>query len=162
MRKIKVIFDRHDENYPLLPNDSERAWDVFKNYIPEYYRGNVDLWNRYIISPAAMRAAGYDEFDGDYATLYSCAEIYHDMMIIFTPIDAEGHVYSRAEMEEYLLGLGLTVDEVFENDKDEETGRNLVLECFDMSDYRNKRDAIAFANRFKERLYQLSCVRYWS
>lgn len=68
---------------------------------------NPDLLNRPKVSGSAMRAAGWTEFTGDYATLYSIQKgvrIYGGEIveILWTPIMADGTILSPAELDEYV------------------------------------------------------------
>lgn len=80
--------------------------------------GNVDLKNRPIVDAEAMHNAGYTEFDGDYASLYSqtrtwvvTEEVESEevettfAIILLTPIKQNGTVLSEAQVDAYLSGL---------------------------------------------------------
>lgn len=72
--------------------------------------GNVDLTNRPIISPETMHNAGYTDFDGDYATLFSMTftETLSGGQLIttlFTPIRENGTVLSQEQIDSYVIGL---------------------------------------------------------
>lgn len=86
--------------------------------------GNVDLTSRPIIYPDKMKAAGYTDFDGDYATLYSTTydqaiksgDIY---TLLMTPIQQDGYVLSYDQLDEYVDGLcesSNTIEEFKAND----------------------------------------------
>lgn len=72
--------------------------------------GNVDLENRPIVLPETMHEAGYTDFDGDYATLYSMT--YTDKTkdnqmctMLFTPIKTDGTVLTQANIDTYVSAL---------------------------------------------------------
>ena len=72
--------------------------------------GNVDLTARPIIYPAKMWAAGYTDFDGDYATLYSMT--YTENIkggalytLLMTPIQTDGEVLTQDEIDTYVSDL---------------------------------------------------------
>ena len=72
---------------------------------------NADLLNRKRVSGSAMRAAGWTDFTGDYATVYSIQrgiEVKDGIVveILFTPIRPDGTVLSPTEFERYLSILG--------------------------------------------------------
>ena len=84
--------------------------------------GNVDLTNRPIISPEVMHKAGYTDFDGDYATLYSMtfyekAKDGRFYTTLFSPIHEDGSVYSQDEIDDYVFDLydGATSESYFKN-----------------------------------------------
>lgn len=69
--------------------------------------GNVDLTNRPIISPETMKNAGYTDFDGDYATLYSMTytKLTQDNQtntLLMTPIKVDGSVLSQSQIDDYV------------------------------------------------------------
>jgi hypothetical protein len=72
--------------------------------------GNVDLTSRPIIYPDKMKAAGYTDFDGDYATLYSTTYTVTNksgnaVTLLMTPIQQNGFVLSYDELDDYVDGL---------------------------------------------------------
>ena len=69
--------------------------------------GNVDLTSRPIVYQDAMKNAGYSDFTGDYATLYSMT--YKDKTssnltytVLVTPIKQDGTVYSQSRIDSYV------------------------------------------------------------
>lgn len=72
--------------------------------------GNVDLTSRPIISPDTMHRAGYSDFDGDYATLYSMTYVENSstgatFTVLATPIMHDGTVLSQSAIDDYVLGM---------------------------------------------------------
>ena len=72
--------------------------------------GNVDLTSRPLIYPEKMHNAGYTDFDGDYATLYSMTYTTTigtstAVTLLFTPIKQDGTVFSQAAIDEYVDSL---------------------------------------------------------
>ena len=72
--------------------------------------GNVDLTARPIVYQDKMKAAGYADFEGDYATLYSST--YTETIkggssytLLMTPIEPNGDVLSADDLDEYVAGL---------------------------------------------------------
>lgn len=72
---------------------------------------NSDLLNRPKVSGATMRAAGWTNFSGDYATVYSVqrgvqiagGEV---VEILWTPIRPDGTVLTPAELDAYIAKFG--------------------------------------------------------
>ena len=72
--------------------------------------GNVDLTSRPIIYPDKMINAGYTDFEGDYATLYSMTYTETlgestDVTLLFTPIHQNGIVFSQDAIDSYVADL---------------------------------------------------------
>lgn len=72
--------------------------------------GNVDLTARPIVYPDKMKAAGYTDFEGDYATLYSTTytetiEGGSAYTLLMTPIAPNGDVLSADDLDEYVANL---------------------------------------------------------
>ena len=73
--------------------------------------GNVDLTRRPVVYAAKMKLAGYTEFDGDYATLYSQTYTWDTEQgttlatLLMTPIRPDGTVLSPEQMDDYMLDL---------------------------------------------------------
>lgn len=76
--------------------------------------GNVDLTKRPVVYAEKMKSAGYSEFSGDYATLYSQTYTWDVEQsnatvtlatLLMTPIKADGTVLSPAQMDDYMLDL---------------------------------------------------------
>ena len=72
--------------------------------------GNVDLTSRPIVYPDAMKNAGYSDFSGDYATLYSST--YTETIgtstavtLLMTPIQQDGVVLSADALDSYVANL---------------------------------------------------------
>lgn len=72
--------------------------------------GNVDLTSRPIVYPEAMQNAGYSDFSGDYATLYSST--YTETIgtntavtLLMTPIQQDGVVLSADALDAYVANL---------------------------------------------------------
>lgn len=111
----------------------------------KYEVGNVDLDDRKIISPEEMRKAGWKEFDGDYATLFSSTFTAGDktkgydyqsdknMVIDVTPILPNGEVLSPTGLEDY-VGKIIASGDVLNADKTENGGLGLVLKVSDVKD----------------------------
>ena len=69
--------------------------------------GNVDLTSRPIIYADKMKAAGYTDFSGDYATLYSStytmtAKGNVAVTLLMTPIAQNGYVLSASALDDYV------------------------------------------------------------
>ena len=69
--------------------------------------GNVDLTSRPIIYADKMKAAGYTDFSGDYATLYSsnytmAAKGNTAVTLLMTPIEQNGNVLSERALDDYV------------------------------------------------------------
>jgi len=62
----------------------------------------VDLKNRPIIDADTMRAAGYDEFVGGYASLYSSSFEINGKEYLFTPIRPDGSIIPKGKLEDYV------------------------------------------------------------
>lgn len=72
--------------------------------------GNVDLTSRPIIYPDKMKNAGYTDFSGDYATLYSMtytetATSETAVTLLMTPIQQNGNVLSQGALDSYVADL---------------------------------------------------------
>lgn len=74
--------------------------------------GNVDLTSRPVIYPDKMHNAGYTDFDGDYATLYSMTYTENlsggsgsAVTLLMTPIQQNGNVLTQDQIDEYTLEL---------------------------------------------------------
>lgn len=72
--------------------------------------GNVDLTNRPIVLPETMQDAGYTDFDGDYATLYSMTYTAQtadnqDCTLLMTPIKQNGTVLGQNDIDDYVDAL---------------------------------------------------------
>ena len=88
--------------------------------------GNVDLTSRPIIYADKMKNAGYSDFDGDYATLYSMTYTKTlgestDVTLLFTPIRQDGTVFSQDAIDSYvdnLIAISTTLAQVKANDTD--------------------------------------------
>lgn len=88
--------------------------------------GNVDLTSRPIIYPDKMINAGYTDFDGDYATLYSMTYTETlgestDVTLLFTPIRQDGYVFSQDAIDSYVADLcakSTTLAQIKANDTD--------------------------------------------
>lgn len=72
--------------------------------------GNVDLTSRPIVYQDAMKNAGYSDFTGDYATLYSMT--YKDTTsrdytytALVTPIKQDGTVFSQDRIDSYVADV---------------------------------------------------------
>ena len=109
------------ENY-LYPT-SDSLGNAMKLY---QMGGNVNLLNRPKVSAEAMRKAGYLDFNGDYATVYTHGFSNRDntKYANFTPIMANGRVLSPEHLQNYaesvLNGrekdyLGLQIGKEFNN-----------------------------------------------
>ena len=70
----------------------------------KYGVGNVDLTKRLKISPEAMKAAGYTDFDGDYATLYSMTYTAGDNKKITKDAKKLAKTYDNLMIEAYKSG----------------------------------------------------------
>ena len=88
--------------------------------------GNVDLTSRPIIYPDKMINAGYTDFEGDYATLYSMTYTKTlgestDVTLLFTPIHQNGDVFSQDAIDAYVDAVcaeSTTIAQVKANDTD--------------------------------------------
>ena len=88
--------------------------------------GNVDLTSRPVIYPDKMIDAGYTDFSGDYATLYSMTytetiDESTDVTLLFTPIHQDGVVFSQDAIDAYVADLcarSSTLAEIKANDTD--------------------------------------------
>lgn len=88
--------------------------------------GNVDLTSRPIIYPDKMQNAGYTDFSGDYATLYSMTYTKTlgestDVTLLFTPIHQNGDVFSQYAIDAYVdtvCAESTTLAQVKANDTD--------------------------------------------
>lgn len=88
--------------------------------------GNVDLTSRPIIYPDKMINAGYTDFEGDYATLYSMTYTKTlgentDVTLLFTPIHQNGDVFSQDAIDAYVDAVcaeSTTLAQVKANDTD--------------------------------------------
>jgi len=72
--------------------------------------GNVDLTKRPIITKKKMKAAGWKDFDGTYATLYSTSytgqiKTGETYTILLSPIQQNGTVLSPKEIDQYADNL---------------------------------------------------------
>ena len=72
--------------------------------------GNVDLTSRPIIYADKMKNAGYSDFSGDYATLYSMtytktATSDTAVTLLMTPIQQNGNVLSQGALDNYVDDL---------------------------------------------------------
>lgn len=80
------------------------------------FGGNVDLMMRPIVEAADMIAAGWDDFDGDYATTFSQTYSNRDetAAILATPILPNGEVLSPEYLQRYVEDIldGLHGDEL--------------------------------------------------
>ena len=72
--------------------------------------GNVDLTARPEVYAEKMKAAGYDDFEGEYATLY--ASVYtknikggSSYTLLMTPIEQNGNVLTASDLDEYVAQL---------------------------------------------------------
>lgn len=88
--------------------------------------GNVDLTSRPVIYPDKMINAGYTDFEGDYATLYSMTYTKTlgestDVTLLFTPIRQDGYVLSQDAIDSYVADLcarSTTLAQIKANDAD--------------------------------------------
>lgn len=88
--------------------------------------GNVDLTSRPIIYPDKMQNAGYTDFEGGYATLYSMTYTMTlgestDVTLLFTPIHQNGDVFSQDAIDAYVDAVcaeSTTLAQVKANDTD--------------------------------------------
>lgn len=72
--------------------------------------GNVDLTSRPIVYPDAMKNAGYTDFSGDYATLYSMTykdttSTNYTYTALVTPIKQDGTVFSQSRIDSYVADV---------------------------------------------------------
>ena len=148
---LTQIFSKLDRSMEEIFNE---------RYSLDGYNGNVsNLYNRPIISPEKMQAAGYTEFDGDYATLYSATFSYGDAVndlagcldIIATPIQDLNTVLSEAELGAYLDSLVRDTDGSVEAIKAADAAqKNLILGMFEGE------EILSEANQnYGDRLHQL-------
>lgn len=89
--------------------------------------GNVDLTSRPIIYADKMKASGYPDFEGDYATLYSSTyneEIKSGDMYTFlmTPIRQNGDVLSPDALDDYFYNLCDTSETIADFKANDEYG----------------------------------------
>ena len=90
--------------------DLEEQQELITDITALGLNGNVDLTARPIVYPDKMKAAGYTDFEGDYATLYSFtyAETIKSgdaYTLLMTPIEPNGDVLSEDDLDEYVAGL---------------------------------------------------------
>lgn len=117
--------------------------------------GNVDLSNRPRVSVADMRTAGYTEFDGeDYVTLYPMPYGDSSRAILLTPIDQNGVIKTKTDLDDYAETL---LDGGFDTIKNRDTEHLLIhaVQAPDtqsrqtsLNDIANK--AVEYSNRWEE------------
>ena len=100
---------------PMKRNKISCRWDpkaagLKKEMSALMLNGNVKLTNRPKVSKASMIAAGYTDFDGDYATLYSMTYIIVNTVqgqqttigtLLLTPIKSDGTVLGPQQIDAY-------------------------------------------------------------
>ena len=144
LRKIKVIFNKDEIDFDNI--DWKAAFNDV--YVPKGYNGNVDLYNRNIVPAQSFIDAGYTEFNDDleegddgtnhYGTLYSAsvdqtASDGKNYVVIYTPVAADGTVYSRSNVHSYLNGIisqSTTTETWLANDS---VQRRLILGIFPLT-----------------------------
>lgn len=94
--------------------------------------GNVDLTARPIIYPDKMKAAGYTDFDGDYATLYSMTytpkiKSGATYTLLMTPIQQTGYVLSQDEIDEYVDDLAADAQSIAQFKAADKASRGLMM-----------------------------------
>lgn len=98
-----------------------------------YSVGNVDLYNRPLITPKEMRSAGWLDFKEGIATLYSSSYTRTNEknkvngIIDITPIMASGQILSPKQLDEYVSKLESSGKDILEADKIVNGGLGLVL-----------------------------------
>lgn len=131
-----------------LPNIVTTKTDAGKAMKSLFKTANTDLLVRPKVSGVTMRAAGWSEFDGDYATLYSMGNgvAYSDGKvheILWTPIRENGTVLSPSQLQSYIDGFnGLSASAIASHDT-----QHLILDI-DTTDSR------------AELLHQLQAIYY--
>lgn len=108
----------------LIPTTAEL--EAFKERMQEIFNQTpIDLSARVKVSAEAMKEAGYTDFEGDYATVYSTGfnsgdfGLYNEdgssFEILATPILPNGDVLGQDELANYIkneLGKGKSLDEI--------------------------------------------------
>lgn len=98
-----------------------------------YDVGNVDLYNRPLITAQEMQAAGWKDFKEGIATLYSSSYTIgsnkkkNKAIVDITPITASGKVLSPDMLDEYVSKLENSGKDILEADKIVNGGLGLVL-----------------------------------
>ena len=116
----------------------ENLESLKQKMIEDYAQGNVDLLNRPMVSPDTMHNAGWKDFDGDYATLYSSTytagkgkeyDFGYDKNVVIdiTPITKDGEVLSPESLDKYVVDLLKSDKPLLEADSIENGGRGLLL-----------------------------------
>ena len=99
--------------------DQETIRNVMKPYIPADYNGNADMTNRVIVPAQTFINAGWEDFDGDYGTIYSqsysagTTEEYDfpfpkNIVFSVTPVYANGTVLSPQAIDDYVYSIVTT------------------------------------------------------
>ena len=107
LRKIKVIFNKNNEQTTTIITKPLVVSTNYARYIPNGYYGNVDLSNRKIVPRQKFIDSGYESFSGDYGTIYSMGftESINGDYYLFTPVLLDGSVLSVADLRSYFNDL---------------------------------------------------------
>ena len=159
-----------DEHYTSIAANTARITELQNkiNKINNYQRQaeNVNLIDHanHVISPESMISAGWTDFDGDYATLYSQTytgadweDINANMVVNVTPITNDGTtILSPDDLNAYIADLmsnSSNAEEIKLNDT-----KNLIMGAWDVdvSDAKALADGIAVAEKEAERLHEES------
>lgn len=95
------LLDGADETLSALRQKMDDAAEHYNALI----NGNLDYRNRPVVSAEQMWAAGWNDFDGDYATTYSSALTEGNFTISITPILDNGEILSPEALDEYIRNL---------------------------------------------------------
>lgn len=101
---VQKIADEYGYELPLYLKLADDADQEVEEALTRFEEGgNVDLHLRPKISLEDMKSAGWDEFDDEYATLFSSVYSNEDGTIAmnFTPILPDGRVLSPGELQQY-------------------------------------------------------------
>lgn len=108
------------------PNES-MSWQQAEEGMKRFH-GNVDLYNRPVVSSETMNKAGYNIPAGNTATVYSMQRGIKDKdgkvrEVLYTPITATGEVMSQKDIDAYIDSLD-GADDILAADK---AGKGMII-----------------------------------
>ena len=115
-------------------SDAKTKVEEYGKAMQDYFgqETSIDLTNRPMVNKEEMQAAGWSEFDGEYATLFSggYSNVDDTVAVTVTPILPDGEILGPGALEEYANKLAEGTDPAelkFEFKGKEYTGEDILL-----------------------------------
>lgn len=127
--QVKAANEGYHGDVYKLPDAKDKTWTWQQaEEGMKRFNGNVDLYNRPVVSADAMAKAGYNIPVGNTATVYSMQRGIKDKdgkvrEVLYTPIAANGEVMSQKDIDAYIDSLDGS-DDILAADK---AGRGMII-----------------------------------